>query len=62
MSFAYKQAAGIIQDFWNKKASLKTLVYGSSFDKKVGSDCWLSRVGLSLRFMQQDAVGTTSTG
>ena len=62
MSFAYKQAAGIIQDFWNKKASLKTLVYGSSFDKKVRSDCWLSRVGLSLRFVQQDAASTTPSG
>lgn len=35
MSFAYQKAANVIQDFWNKKASLKTLVYGCDFPKKV---------------------------
>ena len=35
MSIAYQQAANVIQQFWDKKASLKTLIYGSSFPKKV---------------------------
>lgn len=31
----YSQAAKIIQQFWDKKASLKTLVYDSSSPNKV---------------------------
>ena len=38
MSFAYQQAANVIQQFWDKKASLKTLIYGSNFPKKVGDE------------------------
>lgn len=35
MSSIYAQASRIIQQFWEKKASLKTLVYESSSSKKV---------------------------
>lgn len=35
MSYVYSQAAKIIQQFWDKKASLKTLVYESSSPNKV---------------------------
>ena len=36
MSSLYYEAADVIQAFWNRTASLKTLVYDSPSPKKVG--------------------------
>lgn len=41
MSSLYYEAADVIQAFWNRTASLKTLVYDSPSPKKVGC-VWLS--------------------
>ena len=35
MSQLYISASKIVQDFWNKNGSLKTLTFSNSFDKKV---------------------------
>ena len=39
MSLPYYQAADVIQAFWERSASLKTLVYNSPCAKKVGALC-----------------------
>ena len=41
MSLPYYQAADVIQAFWERSASLKTLVYNSPCAKKVGALCAL---------------------
>lgn len=35
MSQLYISASKIVQDFWNRNGSLKTLTFSNSFDKKV---------------------------
>ena len=54
MSSLYIEASKIIQQFWNKRASLKTLVYGSHSDKKVNELMVILRYrDICLRYVQK---------
>lgn len=61
MSSLYIEASKIIQQFWNKRASLKTLVYGSHSDKKVNEWRSFYVIGIFVCVMFKNITSTTPT-